>query len=85
MITSPCINICKNDPITGLCYGCARSFEEKKLWKDDNTPESWKLNNLFNIKSRMSGWQLESFNTSYKYKCKKGISLEKKRKLEGNG
>ena len=30
MIISPCISICKTDPVTGLCYGCARNNEEKK-------------------------------------------------------
>ena len=32
-IISPCISICKNDPKTDLCFGCARSIEEKKIWK----------------------------------------------------
>ena len=36
-IVSPCISICKTDPITGYCYGCARTNEEKKLWKDEKT------------------------------------------------
>ena len=27
---SPCISICKSDPKTGFCYGCARTDEEKK-------------------------------------------------------
>ena len=31
MIVSPCISICKTDPQTGYCYGCARTNEEKKL------------------------------------------------------
>ena len=29
-IVSPCISICKTDPITGYCYGCARTDQEKK-------------------------------------------------------
>ena len=33
-IISPCISICKTDPVTGYCYGCARTNEEKKLWKE---------------------------------------------------
>ena len=45
---------------------------------------NWKLNNLIEIKSRMNGWQLTSFKKSYSYKCKHGISLEKKRKMEFN-
>jgi len=78
MIISPCISICKTDPSTGYCYGCGRNNEEKKIWKQDNTPEDWKLNNLEEIKKRLSGWQLESFNESYKYKISNGISLFKK-------
>ena len=78
MIISPCISICRTDPSTGYCYGCGRNNEEKKIWKQDNTPEDWKLNNLEEIKKRLSGWQLESFNESYKYKISNGISLFKK-------
>ena len=84
MIVSPCISICKSDPVTGFCYGCARNSDEKLRWKDKNTSDDWKLNNLIDIKSRMRGWQLESFEKSYNYKCLNGISLEKKRKLESN-
>ena len=58
--------------------------ENRKNRKDINTKDEWKSNNLSEIKSRMSGWQLESFTKSYNYKCKNGISLEKKRKIELN-
>ena len=34
--------------------------------------------NLINIHKRLSGWQLESFKTSYNYKIENGISLFKK-------
>ena len=34
MIVSPCISICKSDPLTGFCYGCARNSVEKLGWKD---------------------------------------------------
>ena len=84
MIVSPCISICKSDPLTDFCYGCARNSEEKIKWKDKKTSDNWKLNNLLEIKSRMTGWQLVSFKKSYSYKCKYGISLEKKRKMESN-
>ena len=60
-IISPCISICKTDPVSGYCYGCARSDEEKKSWKDDNTSNEWKLKNLEIIISRMKRWQLETF------------------------
>tara|TARA_B100002051_G_C16387868_1_gene463727 strand:- start:292 stop:549 length:258 start_codon:yes stop_codon:yes gene_type:complete len=84
MIVSPCINICKTDPISGYCYGCARNSEEKIKWKDKNTDEEWKLENLKEIRSRMKGWQLQSFEESYKFKCENGISIEKKRKIVSN-
>ena len=29
-IISPCISVCKTDPVSGFCYGCGRTDEEKK-------------------------------------------------------
>ncbi|MBL6857821.1 MAG: DUF1289 domain-containing protein [Pelagibacteraceae bacterium] len=81
-IISPCISICKTDPVTGLCYGCARTDKEKKLWKNENTKDEWKINNLKEIQTKMSGWQLETFKESYKHKTDHGISLFKKKNLE---
>ena len=78
MIISPCISICRTDPVTGYCYGCARSEEEKKFWKDENTSDNWKKNNIKEIQERMAGWQLESFKESYEHKINNGISLYKK-------
>ena len=77
-IISPCISICKTDPVTGYCYGCARKEEEKKLWKDENTTNEWKSKNLEEIITRMQGWQLDTFKESYKHKINNGISLFKK-------
>ena len=82
MIISPCISICKTDPLTGYCYGCGRNNEEKKNWKDENTSEKWKEENLKEIQKRLNGWQLESFKESYKHKIKKGISIFKKENLK---
>ena len=81
-LISPCISICKTDPVTGFCYGCARTEEEKKLWKDENINDEWKSDNLELITSRMKGWQLEAFKESYNHKVSKGISLFKKKLLE---
>ena len=78
MIISPCISICKTDPVTGYCYGCGRNNDEKKIWKDENTTDEWKRNNLSDIEKRLNGWQLESFKESYNHKVDKGISLFKK-------
>ena len=81
-IVSPCISICKTDPITGFCYGCARTEEEKKLWKDEKTTNEWKEKNLESIVNRMKGWQVQTFKESYQHKIKEGISLFKKSLLE---
>ena len=77
-IISPCISICKTDPKTGFCYGCSRSNEETKSWKLEQTSDQWKKDNIATIKKRLTGWQLESFEESYTYKIKNGISLFKK-------
>ena len=81
-IISPCISICRTDPVTGYCYGCARTNEEKKKWKDENSTNKWKEKNLKIIVTRMQGWQLNTFKESYEYKKNKGISLFKKNLLE---
>ncbi len=78
MIISPCISICRTDPKTGYCYGCGRSNDEKKIWKAEDTTDDWKYNNIKEIKSRLTGWQLESFKESYSYKIENGMSLFKK-------
>ena len=82
MVISPCISICKTDPVTGYCYGCGRNNQEKKIWKHETTSDEWKEKNLIKIKSRLKGWQLESFKDSYENKIKNGISLFKKENLK---
>ena len=81
-VISPCISICRTDPVTGYCYGCARTNDEKKLWKDEDAKDQWKEENLKIIITRMQGWQLETFKESYEHKKNKGISLFKKDQLE---
>jgi len=84
-IVSPCISICRTDPRTGFCYGCARTNEEKIIWKNETTNVSWKKDNLNLLIKRMSGWQLETFKESYEYKVKTGVSLYKQnlKKIDG--
>jgi len=77
MTVSPCISICKTDPVTGYCYGCGRSNDDKKKWKADTTTDDWKQKNIIKIQKRLKGWQLESFRESYEHKIKNGISLFK--------
>ena len=78
MIISPCISICKTDPTTGYCYGCGRNNDEKKKWKSEDISDEWKKKNLITIKSRLNGWQLDSFIESYQHKISNGVSLFKK-------
>ena len=81
-VVSPCISICKTDPVTEYCYGCARTNEEKILWKDKNTTDKWKTTNLIVIQKRMNTSMLKNFKESYEFKIKNGISLIKKKKLD---
>ena len=78
-IISPCISICKTDPVTGFCYGCARTNKEKKIWKDESTSAEWKLKNTGEILQRMEGWQLSTFKESYDHKKKTGRSILKEK------
>jgi predicted Fe-S protein YdhL (DUF1289 family) len=36
-VPSPCINVCRIDPATGWCEGCARTLDEIATWsaRDD--------------------------------------------------
>ena len=71
MTISPCISICKTDPATGYCWGCGRTSDDKIKWKDKNTSNKWKVENLKTLKSRLEDWQLKRFNESYESKIKK--------------
>ena len=81
-IVTPCMSVCKTDPISGYCYGCGRTDEDKKMWKDPETPDEWKINNLELLRTRLNGWQKDAFDKSYAYKKENGISLIKKKLLE---
>ena len=81
-IISPCISICKTDPLTGYCYGCGRDNNDKRMWKLEDTSDEWKKQNIIEIQKRLKGWQLESFNESYKHKIQNGISIFKKQNLK---
>ena len=81
-IISPCISVCISDPVSGYCYGCARTEEEKRLWKDIKTKDAWKEEQLSVLKARMSGFQLEAFSASYNHKKNSGTSLLKKARLD---
>ena len=83
-VLSPCISICRTDPRTGYCYGCARTNEEKIIWKSESTKITWKKENLSLLIQRMSGWQLTTFKESYSNKKKTGLSLFKQNSAKDN-
>ena len=62
-ITSPCISVCVTDPTSDLCYGCARTTNEIKKWSSFTDKE--KIDTIEKGRSRMAGWQLESFDKAY--------------------
>ena len=81
-VISPCISICKTDPLTDYCYGCGRTNEEKIIWKNTDTLNNWKKENLKILKERLSGWQKDAFEKSYICKQQTGMSLIKKKLME---
>ena len=60
--------MCKSDPITDFCYGCCRSSEDKKMWKNPDTTNEWKKSNLELTRSRLNGWQKKAWDMSYAHK-----------------
>jgi predicted Fe-S protein YdhL (DUF1289 family) len=43
-VPSPCINVCKMSPQTGLCEGCLRTIDEIVAWggaSDDDKRAIW--------------------------------------------
>ena len=64
IITSPCITVCKTDPVSGFCYGCGRSTKDKIIWKELTTTNSWKEENLklhINFESYGRKWLVLSY------------------------
>jgi predicted Fe-S protein YdhL (DUF1289 family) len=37
--SSPCVNICVIDPVSGLCAGCGRTLAEIARWATMSEPE----------------------------------------------
>ena len=43
-VPSPCVNVCRLDPATGLCVGCRRTIDEIASWSrldDAQKREVW--------------------------------------------
>ena len=41
------------------------------MWKDKTTSSNWKLDNLSQLKKRLSGWVLIAFEKNYENKLKR--------------
>ena len=74
---SPCVSLCVNDPETNQCLGCGRTMQEKKFWKDPNTSNAWKEENIKECKTRLTEQQLNYWETSYNFKSVYGKSMHK--------
>ncbi|MEX8497937.1 MAG: DUF1289 domain-containing protein [Leptothrix ochracea] len=37
-ITSPCVNVCRMDGVTGWCEGCLRTLDEIAAWSSLDEP-----------------------------------------------
>ena len=70
-IASPCVSVCKSDPISGYCYGCGRTNDEIEMWGNKETGIDWKKENISQIKKRLSGLVLSTFENNYKIKSKR--------------
>lgn len=46
LVPSPCVDVCRMDPATGWCLGCARTIDEIAAWAsldNDGKRRVWKL------------------------------------------
>lgn len=45
-VPSPCVGICRLDPVTALCQGCFRTIEEIQAWPELSNSQKlliWRL------------------------------------------
>jgi len=49
---SPCVNVCRIDPETGLCAGCLRSMDEITAWSGYSDEEKRAVNRLLAARRR---------------------------------
>jgi|TARA_B110000858_G_scaffold73416_1_gene85345 hypothetical protein len=56
--------------------------QEKFKWKDAETTDEWKEDNLRECQDRLTGWRKERFVESYGYKKQNGISRIKAERLK---
>ena len=76
MIINPCISICKTAPVSGFCYGCGRTNEDKKNWKSESCTDEWKQKNLKEIQERLKGLFSEEIGTTSELVFVKRIDID---------
>lgn len=45
-VPSPCISVCRMNPVSGLCEGCQRTIDEIAAWSRMDDPEKravWRM------------------------------------------
>jgi predicted Fe-S protein YdhL (DUF1289 family) len=45
-VPSPCVSVCRMDPVTELCEGCFRTLDEIAWWarmEDESKREVWRM------------------------------------------
>jgi hypothetical protein len=45
-VPSPCVSVCRMDPVTELCEGCFRTLDEIAYWaqmEDEGKREVWRM------------------------------------------
>ncbi len=51
--STPCVNICRIDPASGLCLGCGRSLDEIARWGEIGEAE--RLTVMAKARARLAG------------------------------
>ena len=54
-IPSPCIGVCRLDPISGLCTGCMRTLDEIASWPAANEAERLAIVQRLRARRRAAG------------------------------
>ena len=81
MPISPCISICRWEPEDNYCTGCGRTKQEKFKWKEAETSDQWKEDNINECMDRLKDWRKERFVESYEFKKQNGMSPIKAKRL----
>ncbi len=56
-VSSPCIDICRIDPDTGLCTGCLRTLDEIAGWGSYSDDDKRAVNRSLEARRREAGRQ----------------------------